>query len=87
MWTLYTSTGSEPPPRFTDNARQSRSYGSSVSDIIGQGRRWAARMRRQGYDVSVGRVRYGKYGHADVTVTIRRNGVIKHIRHFIYKGQ
>jgi hypothetical protein len=74
-------------PRFTSNVGQSRAYGRSVSDITGQARRWGSRMRRQGYDVWVGPVRYGKYGHADVTVTAMRKGVIKHIRHFIYKGQ
>ena len=74
-------------PRFTSNVGQSRAYGRSVSDITGQARRWRSRMRRQGYDVWVGPVRYGKYGHADVTVTAMRKGVIKHIRHFIYKGQ
>jgi hypothetical protein len=30
-------------------------------------------------------VRTGKYGGHDITVTISRNGVIKHIRHFIVK--
>lgn len=74
------------PPRFTSNARQSRTYGSSVSDIQGQASRYAGRMRRDGFDVFVGSVRYGKYGYADVTVTTIRNGVVKHIRHFIYKG-
>jgi hypothetical protein len=78
------SSGSTPP-RFTDNTRQTRTYGKSVSDIRGQSRRWAARMRRQGYDVSVPGVRTGKYGGSDITVTASKNGVIKFIRHFIVK--
>lgn len=78
-------SGGSSPPRFTDNTRQSRTYGSSVSDISGQAERYAARARRQGYDVSVPGVRTGKYGGPDITVTISRNGVIKHIRHFIVK--
>ena len=78
-------SGGSSPPRFTDNTRQSRTYGNSVSDISGQAERYAERARRQGYDVSVPGVRTGKYGGPDITVTISRNGVIKHIRHFIVK--
>jgi hypothetical protein len=73
------------PPRFTDNTRQSRTYGNSVSDIRGQANRWADRMRAQGYDVWVGGLRTEKYGRPDITVTIRRNGVVEHIRHFMVK--
>lgn len=73
------------PPRFTDNTRQSRTYGNSIGDISGQAQQYANRMRRQGYDVSVPGVRTGKYGGPDITVTVSRNGVIKHIRHFIVK--
>ena len=79
------SSGGSTPPRFTDNTRQTRTYGKSVSDIRGQSRRWAERMRRQGYDVSVPGVRTGKYGGPDITVTASKNGVIKFIRHFIVK--
>jgi hypothetical protein len=77
--------GGNPPPRFTDNTRQSRTYGNSISDISGQAQRYADRMRRQGYEVSVPSVRTGKYSGPDITVTVIRNGVIKHIRHFIVK--
>lgn len=78
-------SGGSSPPRFTENTRQSRTYGNSISDISGQAQRYANRARRQGYDVSVPGVRTGKYGGPDITVTISRNGVIKHIRHFIVK--
>lgn len=78
-------SGGTPPPRFTENTRQSRTYGNSISDISGQAQRYADRMRRRGYDVSVPGVRTGKYGGPDITVTVTRNGVIKHIRHFIVK--
>ena len=78
-------SGGSSPPRFTENTRQSRTYGDSVSDITGQSQRYADRMRRRGYEVSVPGVRTGKYGGPDITVTVSRNGVIKHIRHFIVK--
>jgi hypothetical protein len=78
-------SGGNPPPRFTDNTRQSRTYGNSISDISGQAQRYADRMRGRGYDVSVPPVRTGKYGGPDITVTVIKNGVIKHIRHFIVK--
>lgn len=79
-------SGGNPPPRFTDNTWQSRTYGNSISDIRGQATRYAERMRRQGYEVVVPSVRTGKYSGPDITVTvIRPNGVIEHIRHFIVK--
>jgi hypothetical protein len=37
-------------------------------------------MRRQGYDGSVPGVRTGRYGGPDITVTVIRSGVIKHIQ-------
>jgi hypothetical protein len=78
-------SGGNPPPRFTDNTRQSRTYGNSVSDIRGQANRYAERMRARGNEAVVPQVRTGKYGGADITVTVIRNGVVKHIRHFIVK--
>lgn len=85
---LMNQSGGNPPPRFTDNTGQSRTYGGSVSDIKGQANRWAERMRRRGYEVWVGGVREGRYGPnaRDVTVVLRRNGVVQHIRHFIFRG-
>lgn len=79
-------SGGNPPPRFTDNTRQSRTYGNSVSDIRGQANRYAERMERRGYTVNVPELRTGKYSGPDITVTvIKKNGDIKHIRHFIVK--
>lgn len=78
-------SGERGPPRHTDNTANTRTYGRSVSDIRGQANRWAQRMRRRGFDVSVPPVRHGKYGHADVTVRAVKGGR-EYIRHFIYKG-
>lgn len=80
-------SGGSPPPRYTSNAGGfTRTYGKSVSDIKGQAKRWGARMEKRGYQVDVQPVRYHKYGHADVTVTISKKGIVQEIRHFIYKG-
>jgi hypothetical protein len=82
------SQGSGGSPRYTSNTGgYTRTYGRSVSDITGQARRWAARMEKRGYQVNLPPVRSpSKYGVADVTVTVSKNGVVKQIRHFIYPG-
>jgi hypothetical protein len=44
-------------------------------------------MEKRGYQVNLPPVRSpSKYGVADVTVTVSKNGVVKQIRHFIYPG-
>lgn len=84
-------SGGESAPRYrpSDNARASRSYGRSSSDITGQARNFASRMRQRGFRADVPQVRYDKYGRADVTVAVYRNTktgwVLHHIRHFLQK--
>lgn len=83
--------GGESAPRYrpSDNARASRTYGRSTSDINGQARNFADRMRQRGFRADVPQVRYDKYGRADVTVAVYRNTksgwVLHHIRHFLQK--
>jgi RHS repeat-associated protein len=79
-----------PPPRYTTNRRTpggpsyTRTYGKSIADITGQARRWGDRMQRDGWKVVIHKVRYGKYGKADVTVKATKDGRPEQVRHFIY---
>lgn len=83
-------TGQESP-RFTNNSRQSRTYGNGVDSIRGQADSYARKMQDNGYDTSVGALRIGKYGdgRGDITVAVYKKGSDRpvHIRHFITKDR
>ncbi|MQA80785.1 MAG: hypothetical protein GEV10_20275 [Streptosporangiales bacterium] len=86
------SPSSKSPTRYLRNDQgRTRSYAKSTGDAKGQAGNYARKMKARGYRVEVPPVRYGKYGHSDVTVTVLKKGPnggwqMHHIRHFIYKG-